>query len=363
MSSCECNDDSDSADSAASSGISSSEEQNLLDDDFGPCIDFGAFINEKSRQTEDIGNNSDDSSSSSISTILAGNSIIDCQTPSPTTRDSSFNAILPKKCVKFADEIGKELYTIRVMTEPSDYPPHLSPSILRRYKTVEEDSDECWDSDSSDNGKSKASWTLTFKQPASEYVKFRESLEKNKVALENVVLKNDHHRMSGTIKVVNLSFEKKVFLRLTTDGWKTFSDKVATYQPSNSKLYDTFCFEAEIPWDENENASIEFCICYKGGDQEYWDSNDGTNYRLITEACKYKNYLTQPLAYATTVADIDFNRSPNSMSKHERGPKLGYQANISTSTRLGSFEDTYSMKPSNWTQYASWKNVTNNPYW
>ena len=96
------------------------------------------------------------------------------------------------------------------MTEPSDYPPRISPSVIRRYRkaaaaataapgaTTPDDEDE---DDDSAAKKPRSSWKMAFKQPASEYVKFRESLESLKVALENVMLKNDIGRMVGTIKV------------------------------------------------------------------------------------------------------------------------------------------------------------------
>lgn len=49
--------------------------------------------------------------------------------------------------------------------------------------------------------KRRSSWKMAFKQPASEYVKFRDNLDRQKVALENVMLKNELGRMVGTIKV------------------------------------------------------------------------------------------------------------------------------------------------------------------
>lgn len=42
---------------------------------------------------------------------------------------------------------------------------------------------------------------MNFKQPASDYIKFHETLEQGNVALENVMLKNEVSRMLGTIKV------------------------------------------------------------------------------------------------------------------------------------------------------------------
>lgn len=143
--------------------------------------------------------------------------------------------------VRFADECGFRLSTVRVMTEPSDYPPKISPGIiiyyliifkfvimflavLRRIKlaamqnetvdsnrqTVEcknsddEDEEEDYDGIGEVKQNRRCTWKLAFKQPASEYLKFRESLDRLKVALENVMLRNDLGRMNGTIKVIFL---------------------------------------------------------------------------------------------------------------------------------------------------------------
>uniref|UniRef100_A0A914Y3G8 CBM21 domain-containing protein n=1 Tax=Panagrolaimus superbus TaxID=310955 RepID=A0A914Y3G8_9BILA len=184
--------------------------------------------------------------------------------------------ILPisKKKVRFADDCGGALESVRVMTEPSDCPPKINPSVIRRYRkaakafasatekcnvlsTDEESSDD--DEDELYSSKKHASWKIGFTQPASEYVKFRESLEKNKVALENVMLRNDHCKMLGTIKVANISFEKSVFVRFTSDGWKSYLDRPGTYQSSSSKTYDTFAFEIDVPMNEGD-VSICFLI-------------------------------------------------------------------------------------------------------
>lgn len=53
-----------------------------------------------------------------------------------------------------------------------------------------------------------ANWYLAFAQPASEYVKFRATLERQNVALENVILRNEECTLSGTIKVSNICFRK-----------------------------------------------------------------------------------------------------------------------------------------------------------
>ncbi|VDK43112.1 unnamed protein product [Anisakis simplex] len=243
-------------------------------------------------------------------------------------------ALNAHKSVRFADDCGHELATVRVMTEPSDYPPAINPSVIRRLLG------KSGDDDSGDSEQpSAATWVVGFKQPASEYVKFRETLERGMVALENVMLKNDICHMVGTVKVKNIAFEKRVFIRLTSDGWKSFKDSAASFQPSSSKAFDTFSFDMEIPSNQNEpNATIEFCVCFEVGPaddeskrSQYWDSNGGLNYQLKS-------------------AESDSNKL------HEITPLFGRH-------RLDS-DDAYLCDYDNWTKFASWKNLsTEGPYW
>ncbi|VDK85971.1 unnamed protein product [Litomosoides sigmodontis] len=240
-------------------------------------------------------------------------------------------SIRSHKSVRFADDCGKELTTVRVMTEPSDYPPAISESVIRRLLGKTDEDEKCH--------RTSASWVISFKQPASEYVKFREKLEEGFVALENVVLKNEICRMVGTIKVKNITFEKKVFIRFTSDGWKSFLDRMATYQPSPSKFYDTFSFDIELPTNGcDPNARIEFCICFETGSsqgdgakqQQYWDSNNGQNYVLTSQEAKLP---TPPLPVSL------------SFGKHDPNDAYAYE-----------FDD--------WTKFAAWRNLPiDGPYW
>uniref|UniRef100_A0A1I7VYX6 Phosphatase regulatory subunit family protein, variant n=1 Tax=Loa loa TaxID=7209 RepID=A0A1I7VYX6_LOALO len=239
-------------------------------------------------------------------------------------------AVRSYKSVHFADDCGKDLTTVRVMTEPSDYPPAISASVIRRL-LGETDEEEKF-------RQTSASWVISFKQPASEYVKFRETLERGFVALENVVLKNEICRMVGTIKVKNITFEKKVFVRFTSDGWKSFLDRMATYQPSSSKFYDTFSFDVELPTNGSDpDARIEFCICFETGSsqddtkqQQYWDSNNGRNYVLTSQE---------------TLAPM--SPLPISLSFGKHDPN-----------------DAYTCEFDDWTKFAAWRNLpTEGPYW
>lgn len=171
-----------------------------------------------------------------------------------------------------------------------------------------------------------AVYSLNFGQPAIDYFKFRQRLEENSMSLENVLLNG--FQINGTVKVKNISFEKKVFIRCSFNKWKDYQDYEASYvtsdffsgsnsmdSPSGSsysaafcgtnnvpvhKEYDTFRFEFKLPkhaepdamtrpsannYKSNITASIEFCICYQSGAgnnmREFWDSNGGSNYEIL----------------------------------------------------------------------------------
>jgi protein phosphatase 1 regulatory subunit 3A/B/C/D/E len=183
-----------------------------------------------------------------------------------------------------------------------------------------------------------AVYALSFAQPASDYLKFRNRINEKNVSLENVVL--NRFQLSGTIKVKNISYSKQVFVRTSFNKWTTFEDHLAQYvandtysssggggganggagssggnvmsSPTSSSLsatfyslnrpdysmqpkhkeFDTFRFEFELPRTAQENASadpnnsvnasIQFCVCYRTDNSgEFWDSNEGKNYEIL----------------------------------------------------------------------------------
>ncbi|KAH8876571.1 Protein phosphatase 1 regulatory subunit 3C [Schistosoma japonicum] len=142
-------------------------------------------------------------------------------------------------------------------------------------------------------------WSLTFSQPASRYYEFRQKLEKNIVSLENISITqstdqsiSSYIKLSGTIKVKNVCYEKLIHLRLTKDNWHTFNDYQATYSSqlspgtwSTPRRYDTFLFNITIHSNNQHfdiNDKIEFAICFTAIHDnqhiEYWDNNDHKNY-------------------------------------------------------------------------------------
>lgn len=142
-------------------------------------------------------------------------------------------------------------------------------------------------------------WQLRFSQPASNYLDFRKRLDMSNISLENVIVKTPDHRIVGTVKVRNLSYDKDVFVRYTRDNWATHADTGCSYVQNNPMMngngtngscpaqscptqnvmaiYDTFSFGLQLPTDAK---SVAFAVCYKGDGFECWDNNEGANYCL-----------------------------------------------------------------------------------
>lgn len=195
-----------------------------------------------------------------------------------TTDDSSSNpGNSTKKRVFFADTCGKELFTVRTMSEPSNCPPKLTSKIVQYFLNRE------FDYKSSSNGFSASNsgefsnyangisqqaqnlhetlmqnqpnsffssnrnydygisgfnysndssahnlsgsiafYSLNFAQPAADYFNFKKRLDNNFVSLENVLLNS--FKINGTIKVKNNNFHKYVFLRCSFNGWSSYED-------------------------------------------------------------------------------------------------------------------------------------------
>ena len=181
-----------------------------------------------------------------------------------------------KKKVSFADDLGKCLESILVMTESSDSPP-----LLRRNLCAQVLHEESPFSSENDLKLDAPRLMLNFSQPASDYVIFRNKIESNFVSLENVIIRD--YVVCGTVKVKNISFEKSVTLRYTLDNWKTFTNVSTTYEPSGIRgdRFDTFSFKVECPSTLKVGTKLVFAIQYLvENSREFWDNNNGENYEI-----------------------------------------------------------------------------------
>ncbi|XP_025938651.1 DNA replication complex GINS protein SLD5 isoform X1 [Apteryx rowi] len=192
--------------------------------------------------------------------------------PEPERRDSTKNSKgQKKKRVVFADMKG------------------LSLTAVRFFSKIEED---LWDlqhalSDLAcfrprlwDLRPQVCRYVLNFSQPSVDYVAFRSSLHSNSVCLENCLIQD--RALSGTVKVRNIEYEKKVMVRITFDGWRSFRDVSCQYMHSTygSADTDTFSFELTLPKPSSYCRAIEFCISFQCRQATHWDNNHGRNYKI-----------------------------------------------------------------------------------
>ncbi|XP_065360678.1 protein phosphatase 1 regulatory subunit 3B-B isoform X2 [Calliphora vicina] len=188
-----------------------------------------------------------------------------------------------RKKVIFADDEGLSLTQIRVMSEPSNVPPYWSTKFLEQITqglVTPHPADQ---------------WTVDFKQPASDYLAFRQTIESDYVSLENVIVKDEESIVVGTVKVKNISFQKEVIVRVTWDDWKSQQDIFCTYNKAYGPatcahvIFDTFSFKITLP---PSSKRLEFCICFRADTQEFWDNNKGLNYTISKRSPFYYNALS-----------------------------------------------------------------------
>jgi len=221
-----------------------------------------------------------------------------------------------KKKLVFADDQGFPLTEIKIITERPDCPPRWSADFLEQV-----------------TGGAKAeamadTWEVTFSQPAADYLGFKSKLDREFVALENAVVKENDNKMTGTIKVRNLSFDKVVRVRYTINDWRTQEEIIAEYVPSRFSTgasydyHDTFTFDITLP-PTHIADKLEFCICYETDNQQYWDNNSQKNYVIV--AFRHKSQSSEP-----------------------KKTNDAYQMNLDT-----------------WSEFASWKHLSLNdsPFW
>ncbi|XP_052745964.1 protein phosphatase 1 regulatory subunit 3C [Bicyclus anynana] len=175
------------------------------------------------------------------------------------------------KRVVFADDRGYALEHVKFMTEPSHVPPYWALKIIASPPPERKPSPAA------------DVWEQRFPQPASDYVEFRRRINEEYVSLENVIVKQNECAVDGTVKVKNLDFNKEVFIRATSDGWRTQEDTYCAFVesgPSNRagvSIYDTFGFRLQLPI---HSRRLDFCVCFRCKSVEYWDNNGGENYTI-----------------------------------------------------------------------------------
>ncbi|NXD89658.1 PPR3A phosphatase, partial [Chaetorhynchus papuensis] len=121
-----------------------------------------------------------------------------------------------------------------------------------------------------------------FTLPASQE-ELLHKVREQKVMLESVLLLPGVTCMNGIIRVLNVSFEKQVYVRMTLNNWLSYYDILAEFMPNScGSETDQFCFKISlVPPFQKDGVKVEFCIRYETSVGTFWANNDDKNYTLI----------------------------------------------------------------------------------
>ena len=175
-----------------------------------------------------------------------------------------------KKAVRFADVLGLDLECVRHILNLED-PPTVPKSAMKDLKLGLEE----------EHKNEGVSFIMTcFTQPGTT-PNFLERVQRDKVSLENCLVNDKDMTITGTVRVSNVCFHKKIIVRYTMNNWLTSQDIPASYvQNSNDGPTDSFCFTVTIPHYFTVGSSLKFAVMFTGGGNVYWDNNFGNNYAV-----------------------------------------------------------------------------------
>ncbi|XP_029453250.1 protein phosphatase 1 regulatory subunit 3D [Rhinatrema bivittatum] len=191
----------------------------------------------------------------------------------PTSPERRRAPQCPPRCqqVRFADSLGLELAEVKVFSAADD--PAIPLHVLARLAI---------------NSALRCSCELQvafqylepdFPQPA-DCSDFPARLQQQRVSLERV-LSSQAFGVAGTVRVLNLAYEKAVLVRYSFTEWRSQQEVRAVWQ-SSSAASDVFAFSFPAPPFLLQLCPVlHFAVRYQVGGKEYWDNNKGKNYRLI----------------------------------------------------------------------------------
>lgn len=110
-----------------------------------------------------------------------------------------------------------------------------------------------------------------------EHCQSRDRGNNNKVFMETFCC-TDQGTVAGSVRVRNIAYDKHVVVRYSQDTWTSSNDQQAVYKHSNGNC-DFFQFQ--LPFDISASLNLEFAVCYRVAGEEFWDNNEGRNYKVI----------------------------------------------------------------------------------
>ena len=241
--------------------------------------------NDKNNSNNNNNNNNHNSSSNSNnnSNININNHSSNSSNSNSTNSDNNISTYLhanasDTKCnknVRFADDSDRSLVEIRTYLPTPPYSLLFSPEFFLhnflRFRST---------TDIQTSGQKKHEDHI--KQPTDLKLCFpQQDCNSHEVEERCVLLHKCSTRqrmISGIILVKNISYEKRVFVRYTTDCWTSHNDLDAVFITNIEQgSFDRFSFTLCLP---SFTCDLEFAICYETPLQQYWDNNGGANYKV-----------------------------------------------------------------------------------
>ncbi|XP_034044889.1 protein phosphatase 1 regulatory subunit 3E [Thalassophryne amazonica] len=188
-----------------------------------------------------------------------------CRSRSPTSQ----------KKVRFADSLGLELISVKHFDDTDE--PEVPQRILAKLPKGPMHLNHL-DTKFPRAPTQSVFMELQFTNPGT-LPGFEQKVREVRVMLESV--QADEFSLSGFVRVLNLAFEKSVSLRYSLNNWITFMDSLASYVPNSSDgVTDKFCFKIVMPTFLDSGGTLQFAIKYCVDGHEFWDNNQGHNYKV-----------------------------------------------------------------------------------
>ncbi|KAJ8016577.1 hypothetical protein DPEC_G00008680 [Dallia pectoralis] len=186
--------------------------------------------------------------------------------------------------VRFVDCLGLDLEDVKVFKAGEDpfVPQHVSFKLLMSAELAGGKNLEI----------SLPYLKPVFPQQPGDQPEFLSRLHQQNVCLERVLC--FEMGIIGITQVLNLHFEKEVRVRYSFTDWTSSSETMASWVSTACKSWDrtqnlncdTFRFHLPVPPFLQPGAVLEFAVLYKVLGKEYWDNNDGQNYKLVCHSYK-----------------------------------------------------------------------------
>ncbi|XP_039716704.1 protein phosphatase 1 regulatory subunit 3A [Pteropus medius] len=163
-----------------------------------------------------------------------------------------------------------------------------------------------------------------------------QQLQGQKAILESAEYLPRSTCMKGIIRVLNISFEKLVYVRMSLDDWQTHYDILAEYVPNSCDgETDQFSFKITlVPPYQKDGSKVEFCIRYETSLGTFWSNNNGTNYILV---CQKKEQELKPIKPREEVPNRQIKGCLKVKSSKEESSVTSYENNFENSK----ITDTY----------------------